>query len=373
MGKIAGFFGKNWIYAAMTVFILAINLLIIADKALVEKADKEKQAASQQVPAADDQAKAKAEEESEKKPPTVFPSDDEVKARQDKLTDLAEKNPKLYMFFGLMNIFIFYVILAGIIIDIVFIVKFFRRKPVQLDGIPHIDPKWGFGDVVRVVLIFLTSGYLFVIFQAFAAKSLPILYNDNFRMVFNTFMMNLVGISVIVYFVHRKYGQDIKAIGLTARGAARNVLYAVTGYIALIPVLLVIMIVTFYVTRLFKYEPPVQPIVQVFMEEKQTMVLWISTIFAAVFGPVAEEIFFRGFMYPVLRKGLGVFWGMMIVSAVFSFLHAHIVGFLPIFALGLLLVWLYEKTGSLVTCMAVHIMHNVAMVVLVFVVRSIGV
>jgi membrane protease YdiL (CAAX protease family) len=64
---------------------------------------------------------------------------------------------------------------------------------------------------------------------------------------------------------------------------------------------------------------------------------------------------------------------MMITSAVFASLHAHWVGFLPILALGLLLVYLFEKTGSLVPSMVVHMMHNVGMVVLVFVVRSIGV
>jgi membrane protease YdiL (CAAX protease family) len=48
------------------------------------------------------------------------------------------------------------------------------------------------------------------------------------------------------------------------------------------------------------------------------------------------------------------------------------VGFLPIMALGLLLTYLYEKTGSLVSSMAVHIMHNVAMVILVFLARNIG-
>jgi hypothetical protein len=192
-------------------------------------------------------------------------------------------------------------------------------------------------------------------------------------MVFNTAMMNLVGISVIVYFVMKKHGQGIDSIGLTAKGMGRNIFYAVMAYAALIPVVLIIMVATYYVTRFFAYQPPVQPIVQVFMEEKQTLILWVSALFAAIFGPVAEEIFFRGFMYPAIRKTLGVFWGMLITSAVFSLLHAHLVGFLPIFALGMLLVYLFEKTGSLVPSMAVHMIHNVAMVILVFVVRSIGI
>jgi membrane protease YdiL (CAAX protease family) len=121
-----------------------------------------------------------------------------------------------------------------------------------------------------------------------------------------------------------------------------------------------------------EYRPPVQPIVEVFMEEKETAVLWISTLFAAIFGPIAEEIFFRGFMYGAVKKSFGVFWGMVVTASVFAILHAHAVGFFPIMVLGLLLAYLYEKTGSLVPSMAVHIMHNVGMVVLVFLMRGVG-
>lgn len=367
--RIFEFFRKNRIYFWMALFIIAINLLVLADRKAAETAAKEKEVSAQQAPAEAEGAKA----ESHKKPPTVFPSDEEVKARQEKLMHMAEENPKLYLFFGLLNMMVLYVILFGTIIDIYILVRIIRRSPVSLACLSPPPPKWGFGDVVRVVLIFLTSGYAFLIVQAFFANRLPILYNDNFRMIFNTAMMNFVGISVIVYFVAKKHGQGIDAIGLSAKGIVRNIFYAVIGYAALIPVVLLIMIVTFLVAKIFAYEPPVQPIVQVFMEEKQTMILWVSTLFAAIFGPIAEEIFFRGFMYPAVRKTVGVFWGMVVTSAVFSLLHAHLVGFLPIFALGLLLAYLFEKTGSLVPSMAVHMMHNVAMVILVFAVRSIGV
>jgi membrane protease YdiL (CAAX protease family) len=369
--KIFEFLRKNRIYAAMAVFILAVNLLVLADRIAEDRQDKANAAA---------QAKSGVQTAPEDKSPVeqhklskVFPGDEEVRARQEKLTRMASDNPKLYMMLGLLNMLVMYIIFAGVVIDVFIVIMLFKKRPPVLVNLSPEPNKWGFGDVIRVVLIFLASGYAFVILQAFAVKSLPILGNENFSMVFNTAVMNIVGISVIVYFVRGKYGQSVAAMGLTLKGAARNLYYAIGGYIALIPVLILIMVATYFVTRFFKYQPPVQPIVQVFMEEKQTGILLMSTLFAAVFGPVAEEIFFRGFMYPAIRKGLGRFWGMMITSAVFAFLHAHIVGFLPIMALGLLLVYLYEKTGSLVPSMAVHIAHNVSMVTLVFAVRGIGV
>jgi membrane protease YdiL (CAAX protease family) len=191
-------------------------------------------------------------------------------------------------------------------------------------------------------------------------------------MIFDTALMNMVGISVILYFVIKKYRQNISSIGLTTKGLLKNVYYAIIGYISLIPVLLAIMLITFLVIKWLSYKPPVQPIVQVFLEEKEPAILWISTLFAAIFGPIAEEIFFRGFMYSAVKKTFGIFWAMIVTSAIFSILHTHIVGFFPIMALGLLLAYLYEKTGSLVSCMSVHIAHNIGMVILVFLARGIG-
>jgi uncharacterized protein len=71
-----------------------------------------------------------------------------------------------------------------------------------------------------------------------------------------------------------------------------------------------------------------------------------------------------------LKKTIGVFWAALFTSCVFSVLHAHVVGFLPIMALGLLLIYIYEKTGTLVAPITVHIMHNAGMVFLVFLIKQ---
>ncbi|MBD3425746.1 MAG: CPBP family intramembrane metalloprotease [Candidatus Omnitrophica bacterium] len=366
MGKLSAFLYRNKLYIALALFILLINLASTAEKRL----QKERAGKTEQLAAEKDEEAAPAEEKKAKKG-ELFDEED-ISARQEKIQKLSETDPVFYIFIGLVNLAILFVILVGFILDGYFLVRLFRREPLRIRLQEQDKPRWTPGDVVRVALIFLASGYAIIIVQAFLSHIFPILRNENFRMVFNTAMMNLIGISVIVYFVVDKYGQDISQIGLTAKGFRKAVFYAAVGYICLVPVLFLIMLGTYFVTQLIEYRPPVQPIVEVFMEEKETVVLWLSTVFAAVFGPIAEEIFFRGFMYGALKKSLGVFWGMMLTAAVFAMLHAHAVGFLPIMMLGLLLAYLYEKTGSLVSSMTVHIMHNLAMVVLVFMMRGIG-
>ncbi len=361
MNRFLNFIGRNKLYVVLLVFIVSVNLLAFVGGKLQEKEGNETQTT--------EETSSQASEEKDKE--TMFDEED-VEARREKFEKIAEDNPTLYLFLGLLNLLILFVIFIGIILDAYFLTCMVRKRPFDLKMISSESSRWTLGDVARVTLIFLGCGYLFIILQSIVAKVIPVFNNDNFQMVFNTAIMNVVGISVIFYFIIRKYGQKTDVIGLSTKKFFKGVFYGVAGYIALLPVLIIIMVITYFVTKMFDYKPPVQPIVEIFMEEKGTAVLWFSTLFAAIFSPVAEEIFFRGFVYNALKRKWSVFLSMFITAAIFALLHAHIVGFLPILALGFLLVYLYEKTGSLVPSICVHVIHNVGMVVLVFLVRGLG-
>jgi len=348
---------NNRIYVILAIFLILVNILFfLGERAMVKEEAEITQSTGQ----------------SGVRLSSFMFDDEEISVREEKLRQLTQDNPSLYIFLGLVNLTVLFMIFIGLLLDIFFTVRAIKKQPVIVRSNYPEPPRWTVGDVVRVILIFMSFGYAFVIAQAFVAEFFPVLYNDNFRMVFNTAAANIVAITVIMHFVVKKYGHKISDLGLTRKEFPKNVFTAMAGYLSLLPVLLVIMMITFFLVRLFKYEPPVQPIVKLFMEEDATGILWMSALFAAIFGPVAEEIFFRGFMYPAIRKKLGVAAGLMLTSAVFAGLHAHIVGFMPIMALGMLLGYLYEKTGSLVSSMSVHIFHNLAMVSLVFLVRGLG-
>jgi membrane protease YdiL (CAAX protease family) len=109
------------------------------------------------------------------------------------------------------------------------------------------------------------------------------------------------------------------------------------------------------------------------MKEKNTMFLFYTSLFTAIVGPFIEELFFRGFMYNALKKFTGIFWATMLTAAVFAALHTNVIGFFPILALGIVLAYLYEKTGSLVSSITVHMIHNLSMVMFIFLVKQLGV
>ena len=77
-----------------------------------------------------------------------------------------------------------------------------------------------------------------------------------------------------------------------------------------------------------------------------------------VVTPVVEEVFFRGFVFSGLISRLGVGRAMVVSAVVFSFFHLAVGVFIPIFVTGLLLAWLYHRTGSLWPSIVAHAGQN---------------
>jgi membrane protease YdiL (CAAX protease family) len=89
-----------------------------------------------------------------------------------------------------------------------------------------------------------------------------------------------------------------------------------------------------------------------------------SVIATCVLAPIFEEMLFRGVL---LRAFLTQHarWAAICYSALlFGAAHLNVYQFLLAFWLGLLLGWLYERSRSLVPCIALHAAVNTAVVVL---------
>lgn len=106
----------------------------------------------------------------------------------------------------------------------------------------------------------------------------------------------------------------------------------------------------------------VQDTVTLFQEEKNVAVLVLMAIAAAVVAPVCEEIVFRGYLYPVAKKFSGPWVAALGTALIFSAAHGSLAALLPLFVFGLVLVALYEFTGSIWASMAVHFLFNSATV-----------
>lgn len=81
----------------------------------------------------------------------------------------------------------------------------------------------------------------------------------------------------------------------------------------------------------------------------------IAFVSASIISPVYEEVFYRGFIYRLLRSKLGIVAGMIISSFIFMIVHIPTYNVLPVtFVSGLVFSWTYEKTGSVIPSIIIH-------------------
>ncbi|MEA2481275.1 MAG: protease family protein [Thermoleophilaceae bacterium] len=86
-----------------------------------------------------------------------------------------------------------------------------------------------------------------------------------------------------------------------------------------------------------------------------------SCVIIIVVAPLCEEFFFRGFLYRILRGRMGLWPALVIDGALFGSVHLSSGGPLAVAViapLGFLLCLVYERSGSLYPCIALHALNN---------------
>ena len=108
-------------------------------------------------------------------------------------------------------------------------------------------------------------------------------------------------------------------------------------------------------------QPPDQEIVRDLKETDAIGILAGFALLTCVVAPLAEEVFFRGFMFSALAGRLGVGAGALLTGVIFGVIHlpgSPVAGVVVLSVLGIGLCVLYWKTGSLLPCLALHAAHN---------------
>ncbi|MFC1576109.1 lysostaphin resistance A-like protein [Candidatus Omnitrophota bacterium] len=358
------FLKKNWLYVILFLTIVALNII----PRVMETEEPKEFVAEEPVAASE-----------EKAPESLFVEFEEAQRRSERMEEAVKDDIPAYLIYTGFGLLIIVIFCMGLVLDGYFVLAKFRKKKV-FEETPAVNPApWTMGEIFKIILIALGLSYMFFIgfgvgiriFEGAAGIKFTFYENDNFRMVFDTIVLDsfiLLAILIMLWHVHKR---SFASFGFARRGIAKNILYGVAGYAAILPLMFVIGMLIYVILNIFGMKPPPQPIVGLFLAEKDTTIIIVSSLIAAVFGPVIEEIFFRGVMYNAIKRKTGVFWSIMITSALFSFLHTHaasyfLVGFLPIMVLGMVLAYLYEKTGSLVPSITLHILNNTGSLALVF-------
>ena len=105
---------------------------------------------------------------------------------------------------------------------------------------------------------------------------------------------------------------------------------------------------------------------------EERLVLPLVGVATVLVAPLAEETFFRGFVFGGLRR-YGFFWAALASGLLFSAAHVSLGGLIPLALVGMLFAWSYSRTGSLWTSIYAHLIFNlVSFVALTAIVQSGG-
>ena len=150
----------------------------------------------------------------------------------------------------------------------------------------------------------------------------------------------------------------MELLGISLEGWGISFRQALRGYILFFPALIVLLVLSLLGTKIIGLPFQPHPLVQPLLETGESSLLWPLFAIGILVGPLAEEFFFRGLFFPGLKSKMSVFPAIIITAALFATLHLNWAGWLPIFGLGILLAYSYEKTGSLLVPIFIHVIHN---------------
>jgi uncharacterized protein len=90
---------------------------------------------------------------------------------------------------------------------------------------------------------------------------------------------------------------------------------------------------------------------------------YLLSIIAVSIGPLMEEVFFRGLLYPVLARRMGVIWGVLLTALPFGLIHLPQYGWawgaaLVIFLVGVACGAVRAATKSVAASFLVHVGYN---------------
>jgi membrane protease YdiL (CAAX protease family) len=84
----------------------------------------------------------------------------------------------------------------------------------------------------------------------------------------------------------------------------------------------------------------------------------MQIVCVGLIGPIAEEVIFRGLMLKALRRSMHPWVAIVLSSIVFGVVHGNPIGIIYATGMGILMGWLYHRTGSIVACSLFHMVYN---------------
>ncbi|MCX6357162.1 MAG: CPBP family intramembrane metalloprotease [Candidatus Aureabacteria bacterium] len=244
-------------------------------------------------------------------------------------------------------------IAAGVVMDLYLLWR------LLAGGLPRAscltEARWDLWDLATAVLVFLAVYFAMESMSLFMEQASGAEYSAIVYPLAVQCVAELAALWAILRLVRAHGGGNLAG---ERRGGWRALTVGVSWYIAFLPVLLALTWATEVAAGWFGIRLEPQEPLGLFFADLGIPSMIFLLAFVCVAGPVIEELFFRGFAYRALRRGIGRWPAILVTAILFAALHANLAVFLPIIALGILLAWVFETSGSLLPSIVIHICQN---------------
>lgn len=227
-------------------------------------------------------------------------------------------------------------------------------------------PKWSFDDIFFVLVALFALMYASQVLSGsikHAILSLNLEKNTlkNVLLFLGTFIQAIILIGSVLALTRRK-GAGVRDLGLNFHNAGRNIVTGLIGGVGLGAAIWLMGVLL----SLIMGPPPPQSVEKLLTGIKSGKDLIFPFLSVSILAPISEELYFRGMTYPVARARFGRMAGMILSGIFFGSLHLDLYRLLPISCGGVILAYLYDSTGSLLTPIIAHSVWNTFMLLSLF-------
>lgn len=182
---------------------------------------------------------------------------------------------------------------------------------------------------------------------------------------FSAVFWGTVSLAVILYLARIRGLPLVSWMGLADFHPGRTVGVALLALLVTLPV---VFIAAAAFNRLV-LEPSwpdlgAQEAVKLFLTSPDLGLRIALVVSAVIVAPLAEELLFRGFLYPAIKRFTDPVFAMLCSGLLFAAVHNNLPALIPLFILGIAFAAVYEYSGSLWTPIWMHAMFNFCSIVL---------
>ena len=147
--------------------------------------------------------------------------------------------------------------------------------------------------------------------------------------------------------------------GLRKRSQKYIIIITMAGmFVAYIAVFIGSIISSFLLSTGEPKKENLQEIVQTLMTNDDISLKIAIALSAIIFAPLIEEVIFRGYLYPVIKRFSHPIFSCVITSLLFAVIHSNLEGLIPLFLLAIVLTIFYEISKSIWVPILMHACFN---------------